>query len=71
MGKSSIIYRYLYDVFSDEIKSNTSFQVLKKNVTLNDHQIKIQLWQAFLKSNILIIKKYDFLGIFRLKKKIK
>ena len=47
VGKTSLVRRFVSDVFSDHYHTTIGVTVEKKSVTVNDHEIVLMLWDLY------------------------
>jgi len=46
VGKTSIIYRYLFDEYNQEILATTSITAEKKEIIIDEEKITLEIWDT-------------------------
>ena len=71
VGKTAIIQRYNENIFNDDINSTSNIDFIKKEVTINDQKVILELWdtvgqeqfrlvtQMFIKNSPIIVLVYE------------
>ena len=71
VGKTAIIQRYNENIFNDDINSTSNIGFIKKEVTINDQKVILELWdtvgqeqfrsvtQMFIKKSQIIVLVYE------------
>ena len=71
VGKTAIIQRYNENIFNNDINSTSNIGFIKKEVTINDQKVILELWdtvgqeqfrsvtQMFIKNSPIIVLVYE------------
>ena len=71
VGKTAIIQRYNENIFNNDINSTSNIGFIKKEVTINDQKVILELWdtvgqeqfrsvtQMFIKKSQIIVLVYE------------
>lgn len=62
VGKSSLIRRYVNDIFSDDYKVTIGVHIFKKTIALENNDLTLILWDIEGKDDITEVRKSHLLG---------